>query len=65
MLKGNQLQKELVEKGFAEKPKSRKKRNHKKFTCYRCGQEMSVIDDSNIMVCTNEKCNNYYLFDSN
>lgn len=57
----NALQKALVGVGLAEEPKSRKPR-HKKYKCRICGAPMQFVEDSNIMVCTGEKCKNYYLF---
>ena len=57
----NALQKELVNKGFAKEPKSRKPR-HKKYQCKVCGAPMQFIESTNTMVCTGEKCKNFYLF---
>lgn len=56
------LQKSLVEAGLAKPPKQRKPRT-KQFKCHRCKAPMVKIEDSNIMVCSNEKCNNYFIFD--
>lgn len=60
----NALQKELVEKGFAEEPKPRKQRKQKNFKCRVCGAPMNIIEDSNIMTCSSDRCRNYFLFDS-
>ena len=57
----NALQKALVESKLAEEPKPRK-RKKKNFKCKVCGAPMKIIDDSNIMVCSGDKCKNYYLF---
>ena len=59
----NALQKELVRTGLVEEPQSRKHKQ-KKFKCRMCGAPMNVIEDSNVMVCTADKCKNYYLFTS-
>lgn len=55
------MQKALVNAGLAEAPKQRPHRG-KEFKCKRCKQPMIKVPDSNIMYCSNEKCNNYFLF---
>ena len=59
---GNQLEKAFEKLGFKSERKI-KKPKHKKFTCHLCNSPMLVIEDTNVMVCTNEKCANYYIFD--
>lgn len=63
MLYGNALQIALQEKGLGETPKPRKIR-HKKFKCHTCGSPMQIIEGTNVMACTNEKCHQYFIFDS-
>lgn len=58
----NAMQKALVNAGFAEEPKQRK-RKPKNFKCRVCGAPMIIVDDSNIMTCSGDKCKNYFLFD--
>ncbi len=55
------LQKALVNAGIAEMPKE-KNRRHKTFKCRKCGALMEFVDDTNIMYCSNPKCNNFYIF---
>lgn len=60
----NQIQKAFVNVGLrTEKnlPKQKKRKN-KVQKCYKCGSIMEYVDDTNILVCPNDKCSNYYLF---
>lgn len=59
----NSLQKALVNNGFAQEPKQ-KKRRHKDFKCRKCGSSMIIVEDTNTMACSSDKCNNYYLFNN-
>lgn len=65
----NTIQKALVESGLAKEPKQRKRRK-KEYKCRVCGSPMIILDDTNIMVCSqtnaNSKkgCQNFYLFDA-
>lgn len=59
----NTIQKAMVEVGLIEEPQSRKHKK-KKFKCKVCGAPMQTIDETNIMVCTGDKCKNYYLFNN-
>ena len=61
----NALQRALVKAGLAEKPKERKRRNRKKFTCHKCGAPMIQLEDTNIMVCSKEDKNHtsFFIFD--
>lgn len=57
----NQLQKALVNAGFAEW-KERKPRKGKQFKCRKCGSAMHKSEETNVMSCTNPKCNSFYVF---
>lgn len=62
---GNQMFKALEEAGFNKNTpnkKPKKKTQMKKMKCRRCNSEMTPIDDTNIFVCSNNKCNNFYVF---
>lgn len=63
MLTGNQMANALVNANLAEPPKQKPRKRGKKFACHRCGNEMRTINDTNVMVCTNEECSNFYVFD--
>lgn len=56
------IQKALIEAGLAEEPKQRKP-HYKQFKCRKCGKPMIRIEGTNTMACSNEKCNNFYIFD--
>lgn len=62
ILVGNQLENALKKVGF-ESTRVAKKPRHKKFMCHACNSPMKIIEDTNVMVCTNEKCDNRYIFD--
>lgn len=64
MLHGNQMEKALINVGLADTPKPRKKPRHKKFTCHVCGSPMKIIEGTNTMVCMNDKCTQYFIFDN-
>jgi NAD-dependent DNA ligase len=64
LLYGNQLQKALIDAGFEDtRPKPHKPR-HKKFTCTKCGSPMVIIEGTNTMACINEKCNQFFVFNT-
>jgi len=56
----NALQKELVDKGLAKRPRFRKRKG-KVVTCNKCGHPMEVHEGTNVMACTN--CSAYFIFD--
>lgn len=58
----NALQRALVNSGLAEPPKPKRKRKGKIFNCRRCGNVMTRIEDSNILLC--KECGQYFLFDT-
>ena len=64
MLLGNQMERALIKIGLANTPKPRKKPRHKKFTCHSCGEPMIIIEGTNTMACSNEKCKQYFIFDN-
>ena len=64
MLLGNQMERALINVGLAKAPKPRKKPRHKKFTCHVCGEPMMIIEGTNTMVCTNDQCKQYFIFDN-
>jgi transcription elongation factor Elf1 len=64
MLLGNQMERALINAGLADAPKPRKKPRHKKFTCHVCGEPMVIIEGTNTMACSNEKCKQYFIFDN-
>ena len=59
------LQKALVNAGLAKPPKPKKRRPQKDIKCFKCGQSMVRIEDTNTMACSNPKCSNYRIFSSN
>lgn len=59
---GNQLENAFKRVGFTSN-KTTKKPRHKKFECRICGAPMRIIDNTNVMVCTNDDCHNKYIFD--
>lgn len=63
MLIGNQMSKALVNANIANPIKQKSHKNHKQFKCHRCGSDMVSVDNTNVMACTNSKCNNYFIFD--
>lgn len=64
MLLGNQMERALIKVGLANAPKPRKKPRHKKFICHVCGEPMVIIEGTNTMACSNEKCKQYFIFDN-
>ena len=62
MLRGNQFQKELVRTGLAEPRKPRQKRSQKQYKCHKCGASMVCVPETNVMSCSNDKCNGFYVF---
>ena len=56
------MEKAFVRKGFQSNRKV-KKPKHRKFTCKVCGAPMTTIDNTNVMICSDDKCANYYIFD--
>jgi len=60
---GNEMQVALRKAGLGTVPKPRKIK-HKKFNCHTCGNPMQIIENTNVMVCTNEKCSQYFVFDN-
>lgn len=58
----NQLQKALVNAGLAtwNEKKARKK---KAIRCKECGYDMINTGDSNVIVCSNPKCDNMRVFE--
>ena len=64
MLMGNQMEQAMIGAGLADAPKPRRKPRHKKFTCRKCGQPMQIIEGTNTMACTNEKCTQYFIFNN-
>ena len=61
---GNQMFKALEKAGFINKKsqKTKKKWHGKKpVKCRRCNSEMEQVDNSNIFICSNSKCNNFYV----
>lgn len=64
------LQEALINAGFAEEPKPRRKRKPKTYKCKVCGSSMIIIDNSNVMVCSGDNlkegktCKNFFLFDN-
>lgn len=63
ILHGNQLEKAILGAGLADKPVSRKRPRHKKFTCHVCGEPMIIIENTNTMACSNPECKQYFIFD--
>ena len=61
ILQGNQMEKAFKSAGIEKKSKHRRNRE-KQFSCKRCGEPMIHPVDTNIMYCSNPKCNNYYVF---
>lgn len=59
------LQRALVRAGLAEPPKPKRKRPQKEIKCFKCGQPMIRIEETNTMACSNNKCSNYRIFSSN
>lgn len=64
MLLGNQLQKALIKVGLKDDVPKPRKPHHRKFTCTKCGSPMQVIENTNTMACTNDKCNQFFVFNS-
>lgn len=56
------LQKALVESGLVEEPELKKSHKQKKNKCRICGAPMEIIEGTNVMSCTGEKCRNFFLF---
>ncbi len=63
MFYGNAMQVALCKAGLGTVPKPHKIK-HKKFKCHTCGNPMQIIENTNIMACTNEKCSQYFIFDN-
>ncbi len=64
MLKGNQLEIHFKNAGFKKSTKDKPKKKHQKqFQCHTCGAPMITIEGTNIMVCSNEECKQYFIFD--
>lgn len=60
------LQEALINSGLADTSKNKKRKNkQKQFKCHKCGSPMIQIENTNIMACSNEKCNNFFIFESN
>lgn len=64
MLQGNQLQKALIEAGVKGKIPKLRKPHHRHFTCTKCNSPMKVIEYTNTMACTNDACDQYYIFNN-
>lgn len=64
MLQGNQLQKALINAGVEGKVPKPRKPHHKKFTCTKCGSPMQIIENTNTMACTNDSCDQFFVFDA-
>ena len=64
MLYGNQMEKILLKKGLAKNPIKRKKPRHRKFDCHTCGSPMIIVENTNIMACSNPECKQYFIFDN-
>lgn len=63
MLKGNQMELKLQSAGFEKTEKDKpKKKYQKQFKCHTCGAPMIMIEGSNVMVCSNEECKQYFIF---
>jgi formylmethanofuran dehydrogenase subunit E len=55
------MQKAFAAAGITKEVKKRKKK-YKDYACYKCGEPMHRDENTNVLVCTNDKCNNYYIF---
>lgn len=62
MLQGNQMYYAFKKAGLDPSPLKPRKVKHKQFKCFKCGEPMSFIENSNVMACS--KCNQFYVFDT-
>ena len=62
MLQGNQLYDAFKKAGMDLPPLETRKKKHKQFKCFKCGEPMIFVDNSNVMTCS--KCNQFYIFDT-
>lgn len=64
---GNQMSQALVSAGLAPAPKERRKRQGKQFKCHKCGAPMIKVENTNVMVCSqeNKEHTSFYVFGAN
>lgn len=58
----NEMQVALEKSGLGERKRKRNRRR-KPFKCNSCGADMNIVDDTNVMACS--QCGNYFIFDKN
>jgi transcription initiation factor IIE alpha subunit len=64
LLYGNQLEVALFNCGLIKKKRKNKRQKHKSFRCHKCDSDMIFIDNTNVMVCSNDQCKQYFLFEN-
>lgn len=62
MLYGNQLAKELVEKGYAQPLQPKRQRKGKTFKCNKCGAPMTHLEGTNFIFCPECESPSYFVF---